>query len=134
MTFGFGDAIMVKFSWRKIYRAAGRSSNRIVLALRSMIEKAKNTYDPLYRYNQKDFSGESYLINPEALLRSSYTNREIAEYIILASLRNFSEYSLTGDATLPLLHSPVSEKTIKQNRLLSIENDRIKFKYEEVTN
>jgi hypothetical protein len=96
----------------------------------------RNRYDPLYRLQQKDFSGDSYLINAYDLLisgpiESSY--KEIADYIGLASFRKYSEYLTTNDAGLDILHSPLSEEQIKQNRLLSIENGRIRFKYEEVT-
>ena len=126
---------MLLYSMRKIMRAAGRSSNRIVLILEAMVSKRmpKNIYDPIFKYCDKDFSGQSFIINPEGLLKASATNKEIAEYLALASYRNYSYYQTTNDASLDLFHSPMSEHKIKQNRLLSIRNGRIHFKYEEVT-
>jgi hypothetical protein len=97
----------------------------------------KSRYDPLYRLKQFDFTGDSYLLDPHSLLlwgRVEASLKEIADYIGLASLRKYSEYLTTNDAGLDILHSPLSEEQIKQNRLLSIENGRIRFKYEEATN
>jgi hypothetical protein len=95
----------------------------------------KSRYDPMYRLKEKDFTGDSYLLNPTELLiwGLEYSFKEIADYIGLASFRKYSEYLTTNDASLDILHSPLSEEQIKQNRLLSIENGRILFKYEEVT-
>ena len=128
--------MILRYSWKKIQREAGRSSKRIYLCLYSMISNTpKNRYDPMYRLKQKDFTGSSYLLNPHELLvwGLEYSFKEIADYIGLASFRKYSEYLTTNDAGLDILHSPLSEAQIKQNRLLSIENGRIRFKYEEVT-
>jgi hypothetical protein len=129
---------MIRYSWRKIQREAGRSSKRIYLVLTSIVrtDMPRNRYDPRYRLAQKDFSGDSYLLDPYSLLLSvpTYTYKEIADYVGLASFRKYSEYLTTNDASLDILHSPLSEEQIKQNRLLSIENGRVRFKYEEATN
>lgn len=129
---------MIRFSWKKIQHEAGRSSKRIYLCLLSMLSTAmpRSRYDPLYRLQQKDFTGDSYLLEPYSLVlwgptEASY--KEVADYLGLASFRKFSEYLTTNDAGLDILHSPLSEEQMKQNRLLSIENGRIRFKYEEVT-
>lgn len=126
---------MIRYSWKKIQLKAGKSALRIIMCIRSMIEKRTphNYYDPLFKYKEKDFSGESYLLNPSGVINSDATNKEVADYIGLASFRKYSDYLVTNDASLDILHSPLSEEQIKQNRLLSIENGRIKFKYEEVT-
>lgn len=130
--------MILKYSWRKIKTMAGRSSGRVYLALYSMIHRGlpRSRYDPLYKLQSKDFTGESYLLNVYDLLIKGPTEasiKEIADYVGLASFRKYSEYLLTNDASLDILHSPLSEEQLKQNRLLSIENGRIRFKYEEVT-
>lgn len=125
---------MVFFDWQKIYRKTGGSSKRIILVLKAlcMTGLPRNVYDPVYKYYYDDFSGRSFLLQPELLLAYAfkYTPKEVAQYIGLASFRSYAYYRTTNDATLDLLHSPVSEDTIKQNRLLSIEDDRIVFLYE----
>lgn len=75
------------------------------------------------------------MLNPYELLKYAfkYTPKEVAQYIGLASFRNYSEYSVTGDKSLDLFHSPVDQDTINQNRLLRILDGRIYFYYEEDT-
>lgn len=127
---------MIFFDWMKIRLFSGKDPKRVILAVRALMgEVPKNTYDPLYFAYIKDFSGKSFLINPEKLLEEDffYKPKEIAEYVALASFRNYSIYATTGDASLDLLHSPVRQDTITNNRLLSIENGKILFKFEEVT-
>lgn len=125
---------MVYYDWRKVYRKSGGSSKQIILILKAMIKESlpRNLYDPLYKYYYEDFSGDSFLLQPSLLIHNEfrYRPKEVAEYIGLASFRNYAHYCATKDATLDLLHSPVSEDTINNNRLLRIENNRIHFLYE----
>lgn len=76
------------------------------------------------------------MLNPHELISNAFrwTAKEVAQYIGLASFRNFAEYSSTKDASLDLFHSPVNEDTINQNRLLRIDKGRIRFLYEEAPN
>ena len=78
----------------------------------------------------KDFSGNSFILNPKPLFSSRYSNREIFEYIALAALRNYANYQITGEVGLSLLHCPLRKETIEKNRLLSIEKDKVMFAYE----
>lgn len=127
---------MIRYSIRRILIKAGRSSIRIVDAFKAACssETARNRYDPQWKYRFTDFSGQSFMCNPQELFYNAfrYTHKEVAQYIILASYRSFANYSLTGDKALNLLHSPVPEVTIKQNRLLRILDNKIYFYYEEV--
>ncbi len=88
--------------------------------------------DPVYNYYYSDFSGESFLVDPYALWENKhkYTNKEVAEYMGLASYRSYAYYCATNDTSLDLFHSPLSEVTINKNRLLRIENGRVHFLYE----
>jgi hypothetical protein len=125
---------MVFFDWQKIYRKTGGSSKRILLVLQSLVMQGipKSVRDPVYNYYYTDFSGKSFLIDPYTLWfnRNGYTAREVAEYMGLASYRSYAYYLTTKDTTLELLHSPLSENTIKSNRLLRIENERVHFLFE----
>lgn len=93
----------------------------------------KNHYDPLYEYYYSDFDGESFMLNPHELIQNAFrwTPREVAQYIGLASFRSYNQYSVSRDASLDLFHSPMNEDDINKNRLLRIDNDRIRFYYEE---
>lgn len=127
---------MLFYDWLKIARAAGKDPKRVILALRALSgEIPINRYDKLYHFYCKDFSGSSYLIGHRKLLNSVYyyTPKEIADYVALASFRNYAVYSTSGDTTLDLLHSPIKQEIIIKNRLLSVENGLIRFKFEETT-
>lgn len=125
---------MVRFSLRKIMNKVGNSSTGIITALKAHCTHAlpRNRRDPIYKYYGMDFSGDSFLLNPFKLFQYEfkYSQKEIAHYICLASLRSFNEYTLTSDATLDLFHSPMEESIIQQNKLLKIENGRIHFLFE----
>ena len=128
--------MVILYDWKKIARACKNDPKRMILAFRTMTgELPKNKWDPLYYYYLKDFGGKSFIVNLPKLIEEQffYTAKEIAEYVALASFRNYSHYALTGDTGLDLLHSPVRQDIITNNRLLSIENGRILFKFEEVT-
>lgn len=125
----------MRYSFRKMQQVAGLSAKRLITAFiaHTRPKLPKNYWDPLYPYYQKDFTGESFMLNPDELIDNAFrwTRREIAEYIGLASYRNYSHYKTTGDKTLDLFHSPVDQDTINKNRLLRIKNGRIYFYYEE---
>lgn len=135
MTLSLESAIIF-YDLRSIQRVAKRDPKRYISALRVLCgEVPCNKFDPLYFFYLKDFSGKSFLVNPQALLDNTffYSAKDIAEYVALASYRNYSHYATTGDTSLDLFHSPVSQDIINKNRLLSIENDKVLFKFEEVT-
>jgi hypothetical protein len=128
---------MLFYNWRKIFRVSGGSSKRILLILESMLQKTipKNRFDPIYRYYYMDFEGPSFLVNPTDLLkfRHKYKDKEIADYIGLASFRNLAEYQISGKTTLDLSHSPLGKDAINNNRLLRIVDNEIHFLYEDYT-
>lgn len=125
----------LRYSWKKIYKKTGISSKHVFLAFRSMIARVppRNKFDPMYRYYYEDFSGHSYMLNPWELevYAFKYTPKELAQYVILASYRNYADYQMTKDASLDLFHSPISEEKIKLNKLLCIHDGNIHFYYEE---
>jgi hypothetical protein len=128
---------MLLYSWKKILRKSGGSSKRILTILKAMTqnEMPRNVYDAVYKYYYTDFSGDSFLVNPYALLvnRYKWKDKEIADYIGLASFRSTGEYMATGKVTLDLAHSPLGQDAINNNRLLRIDKGEIHFLYEDYT-
>ena len=128
---------MLLYSWKKVLRQAGHSSKQIILVFETMLKKSmpRNRFDPTYRYYDKDFTGHSFLLHPDYLLshRNKYKDKEIADYIGLASFRNLGEYKATGKLTLDLAHSPIGQDIINNNRLLRIDRGEIHFLYEDYT-
>jgi hypothetical protein len=128
--------MVLQYDWKKISTAAKGRLGRIITIFNMITFNSKplSKKDPkIFVYN-KDFSGNSYMLNPKGLFkyRNSYTDREICQYIALAALRNYSEYVISGDKSLSLIKSPLSTEKIKANRLLDIREGKIYFMYEEV--
>jgi hypothetical protein len=126
---------MIYFDWKKILEASHGNVGDIITILRIVTYKKipKNYYDKTFRFYEKSFHGSSFLVNPVALLEKgrAFSDKEVAEYVGVASFRNSFEYAKTKDTTLDLIYCQVSENTINQNRLLEIRDGIIHFKYEE---
>lgn len=73
------------------------------------------------------------MLNPHELINNAFRwkPKEVAQYIALASYRNYSQYRVDGTKTLDLFHSPVDQDTINNNRLLRIVEEQVHFYYEE---
>ena len=129
---------MIKYNWAKILKVTEGDSNSIVLIVHMLTyPRVPSSYrDPTYQYYGQSFEGFSFLLNPEKLLteRLKYTNREAAEYVAVASYRNYLEYNKTGDTRLHLIDFPLFEEIINNNRLLHMEDGTIHFKFEEALN
>ncbi len=137
MTFILVFGNMLLYDWKKILRQSGGSSKRILTILKAITQRElpRHVYDPVYKYYYTDFSGNSFLIYPEQLLihRYEWKDKELADYIGLASFRNTGEYKATGKRTLDLAHSPLGKDAINNNRLLRIDRGEIHFLYEDYT-
>ena len=126
---------MIYFDWKKILEASHGNVGDIITILRILTYKMtpKNYYDKTFKFYEKSFHGSSYLVNPVALLEKgrAFSDKEVAEYVGVASFRNSFEYAKTKDTTLDLIFCQVSEDIITKNRLLDIRDGKIHFKYEE---
>ena len=126
---------MIYFDWKKILEATNGNVGDIITILRIITFKItpKNYYDKTFKFYEKNFHGSSFLLNPKDLLEKgrAFSDKEVAEYVGVASFRNSYEYVKTKDTTLDLIFCQVSEDTINQNRLLDIRDGKVHFKYEE---
>jgi hypothetical protein len=114
---------MIKYNWEKINSETNGDSTSILTIVHLLT----------YKYFGKSFVGDSFLVNPRQLLveRRNYSNKEAAEYIAIASYRNYFNYRQTGQTTLELIHLPVSESIVNRNRLLRVENGLVHFLFED---
>lgn len=97
---------------------------------------AKNNYDvKLKNLAQVDWRGESFILNPKPLFvhREKFLDKELAEYVALASFRNYNEYKVTKRKTLWDWESPIAPESLQHNRLLTFANNQFYFAWEEVT-
>mgnify|MGYP003128531322 FL=1 len=126
---------MIYFDWKKILEATNGNVADIITIMRIITYRItpKNYYDKTFKFYEKNFHGSSFLVNPKELLEKgrTYSDKEVAEYVGVASFRNPYEYTKTKDTTLDLIFCQVSEDTINQNRLLEIRDGKVHFKYEE---
>jgi hypothetical protein len=128
---------MLLFDWKKVFDTAAGSIYNCNLIMEMLIKGSipKNKYDPIYKFSQKNFVGNSFLVHPEFLLYHShkYEQKEICMYYALASLRSLGDYYASQKTTLDPLHCPVDLEEINDNRLLIVDEQNITFIYEEVT-
>jgi hypothetical protein len=128
---------MVLFNWKTVLRHSNNSCLQIIQIFEYITFRntPENIYSVEYLYSLVDWRGDSFLLNPKPLLRLRYGTRDydldIAHYIGLASLRNYSEFKATNKLSLDLLACLGKEDIINKNRLLYIDNDVVRFKYEE---
>jgi len=129
---------MIFYNWKKIFKESNGKVGNILTILDTLTYKKLpvNRKDRRFRFWQKSFHGDSFLLQPEALFiqRARYSDIEIAQYAGIASLRNYFEYQSRKNTTLDLMHYTGNQDIINQNRLLWIEDDRIHFKFEEINN
>ena len=59
------------------------------------------------------------------------SNKEAAEYIAVASYRNYFNYKQTGQTTLELIHLPVTTTIVNRNRMLRVEDGLVHFLFED---
>jgi hypothetical protein len=130
---------MLLYDWKKIFIIAAGQPSSIFTIFEMLVKDSipRNKYDPIYRYYQLDFKGDSFLVHPDVLLYNSFrhSRRDISIYLALASMRSLGEYFASGDTTLGLLELPIDPFEHLDNtedRLLYIEDDKLHFLYEEV--
>lgn len=110
------------FSLSKLEFMANKSQVRLVELL-----------EDYYKGFRHKLSGDNYLINPGQL----FFDRSVdilfkAQYIQLAGRRSYQQYKDLGYKHLDLTYFPdLNLQAIKYNPLLTVENNKILFKYEE---
>lgn len=126
---------MITFNWLKVYQLSnGIPSNIIdIIAYLTFRPLPKNNYDPIKKYASINWAGDSFLLNSSAVIynRSRCEDKDLAEYVALASFRSLAEYDATKRKTLSVEICPITLESINKNKLLSIANDEIYFAWEE---
>ena len=126
---------MIKYDMEKIMRASDGDPTSILTIIHILTYNRipSSNKDPIYKYYGKSYLGNSFLANPKQLLveRKNYSNLEAANYVCVASYRNYHEYQKNGNTTLELIHLPMLEEIIEENRLLQMKDGVIHFKFED---
>jgi hypothetical protein len=115
---------LITYNFKEIYNKSKGNLNKLI---RLLYEIDEGKYKSL-RYRS------SYILNFRPLVenRDKATENEILVYLHLTSLRSIHDYMTTKRTDLDLKLAAVYYKPelLKQNRLLIIENETVKFKYE----
>jgi len=126
---------MVFYNWNKFSEISKGDAKDIVLLFTILALKLKVPNSAKSRkrhFYTQNLIGDSFIINEKDLLKSNTSLRNIAQYIALASYRNYLDYRWYGNLTLPLKYSKIDRDIIDKNPLLIIdEKNNIHFKYEE---
>jgi len=127
---------MLFYNWEKIFETSEGNPQTMYSIVKMMYlnEIPKNKYDKIYKYANKSFIGQSFLLHPDVLLYNSYKHsfREIAQYLALASVRPYVDYVTTGELTLDLDLVEIPLELFTDNSLLHVEDGKLHFLYEEV--
>lgn len=127
---------MIFFDWPTVFRESQALPSKIldIVAYITFKPIPKNHYDThIKRLSTINWVGHSFLLNPKKVIaaREVYTDDKLAEYVALASFRNYNEYKVTKRATLSVYECPISTESLISNKLLTIQNDQIYFCWEE---
>ena len=116
------------YDWTKIKKFSSGNVQLIKSIYQSMMgdprpSKLRRTFDEI------DFSGDSFILNPEKLMWAFHNanQKDAANYLMLASRRNYAKYLITGDNTLPVKYINIPIATLEQNSLIEIVGTDIQF-------
>jgi hypothetical protein len=128
---------MIFFDWPTVFTESEALPHKLLDIITYITLKPipKNHYDAhIKRLSVINWVGHSFLLNPRRVItaRDVYPDEKLAEYVALASFRNYNQYKVTKQTTLSVYECPVSTESKTQNKLLTIQNDKIYFCWEEV--
>ena len=128
MTFNPNFAIMIFFDWPKIKKYSNGKVQIIKAIYQSIMQDSVPSF-ARRRYDKIDWTGDSYLLKPNKLLWAFHNANQVdaANYLMLASRRNYAHYKMTGDYSLPLKHIAIPQTKLETNSLLEIRGTDIHF-------
>ena len=122
---------MLFFNLAQLQLAANGNSTTLVKELERYYLYRNKKLNGYYLPKYSLFGGTSFLINEKELFNDSSLDVYRAQYIILAGKRDLNLYKEYKVATLDLSFFPdLQVEKIKNNPLLDIKQQQIKFKYE----
>ena len=117
---------MLRFDYEKIYILSYGRSDLIIEYLRRQRDEPEACVSLL---------GSSFIVNPSVILDNpmKYSARILAEYVGILSIRNYADYQLTGDTSLPMMsvYPWIPREIVESNPFVQISIDTLKFNKEE---
>jgi hypothetical protein len=119
------------FNFDKAKELGKNDPLKVISLLKDLYEGRILKYGVKTKLSNKAYS---YLLNPRGIFQENAVDVLYKyQYLILASRRDYTLYSLYGIKNLPLAYYPeINPDSIKHNPLLYVTNTEIHFKYEEI--
>lgn len=117
------------FNLLLLERVSGNNPDKIVNSIKALLDDKILSKD----YIKGLANGNSFLLNPIGLIKSKYDTIFKAQYIRLAGRRNYIHYKTYKDTFLDIsLYPEINKQAIKQNTLLTLIDNKLYFKFEEL--
>jgi hypothetical protein len=128
---------MIRYNWQKIFTASFADPDTCLRIMKMLTYNhvPQDYKDPLFKFYIRDFTGESFMVNPELLFfnQHKWSQRDLAIYCAMASIRPYADYVLHRQIHLPLEKCPFDVHEFCDNpKILPVEDDYILFQYEEI--
>ena len=127
---------MVLFNSKKIVNKTKGSATDILIIMHwlTFMSLPQTRHDRIMKYIHYNFVGDSFAVNlkPFFFEAKNYTPQDRLQYLSLMSRRSFADYMHEKTVTLDLSHANLGQDIINRNRLLTLEDGLIHFKYEDI--
>ena len=125
---------MLYYDWSKIYRHSKGNIKEswCIFYMITTGYSPTRPEQPGYKYRNINFSGKSFLTNPEALIaaHNDKNTRNIMIYVALAARRNLADFLAFNKTTLDIQHITVDTKLYINNPFLKVVKGNLYFKFE----
>lgn len=119
---------MVFYDFEKMWIVSGGNSDLMLLYFKALV-RGDSFALPL--------KGENFIVNEKIVTQNpeKFSNRELAEYLGLCALRNYSNYRIHGITSLELEYVPnwIPANVVRSNPLINLNKSTIYFINEEKT-
>lgn len=120
---------MILYNFNTLLRYSNKDPKKVVNYFKQVTGGSKDNY--VIKIQKSESKRDSFLLNNKDLVQNSLkgSTYELFNYIYLSSKRNLADYVYKDRLWLPI---ELVDIPVDQNRLIELENDRIRFKYEEM--
>lgn len=121
------------FGLQKLETQAQCSDTRFMQILEDFYNSKELGRPTLSGLKYKSITGTSYLLNAKPLFKQPVDVAYVVQYIKLAARRDYLLFDMFKQISLDLSYFPeINVSTLARNPLLNIQNNHIKFKFEEI--
>ena len=123
---------MLMYNWKALRLRTKNDPTKVVEFFRHSTYPKHDMPEYVRRTLLSKPSKDSFLLNNKDFCSNKLNGTLLEQYwyIYLSSKRNYADYATKGDLWL---HRALCDINVANNRLLTIDNNKIYFKYEEIT-